>query len=50
MDADTKNEKREFARFEALAKKLISVPKKDIQEREKAEKKASRIETKKLRS
>jgi hypothetical protein len=38
MEGDTKkkNESKEFKRFEELMKKLVSVPKKDIQDREKS--------------
>ncbi|MEP7149708.1 MAG: hypothetical protein ABI857_12590 [Acidobacteriota bacterium] len=35
MEKDTKNKSEEYKRFEELTKKLVSVPRKEIQEREK---------------
>ena len=38
-EAKRKNDSEEFRRFEELTKKLVSVPKKDVQEEEKKFKK-----------
>jgi hypothetical protein len=47
MEKKPQSESEEFRRFEELTRKLVSVPKKEIQDRKK---KAAKSETKKHRS